>query len=79
MVSSARSVWRSICQLWFALRGGDRKRRPDGSLRGVFLHDPQADKPKDLDDPFHDNRVQARVAEAIARATRSDAGKPRHD
>jgi hypothetical protein len=45
----------------------------------VFLHDPQADKPKDLDDPFHDNRVQARVAEAIARATRSDAGKPRHD
>jgi hypothetical protein len=54
-------------------------RRPDGSLRGVFLHDPQADKPKDLDDPFHDNRVQARVAEAIARATRSDAGKPRHD
>jgi hypothetical protein len=78
MVSPARSVWRSIGRWWFALRGGDRKRRPDGSLRGVFLHDPQADKPKDLDDPFHDNRIQARVAEAIARATRSDADKPRH-
>jgi hypothetical protein len=66
--------------MWFALRGGDRERRRDGSLRGVFLHDPEARKPKDLDDPFHDNKVQERVAEAIARAMRpAELGKPNRD
>jgi hypothetical protein len=36
----------------------------------VVLHDPASQKPHDLDDPFFDHKVQARVGEAIAKAAR---------
>lgn len=35
---------------------------------GVVLHDPAAQRPHDLDDPFFDPKVQARIAEAITNA-----------
>jgi hypothetical protein len=35
---------------------------------GVIFHDPASEKPHNLDDPFHDNRVQERIAEAISTA-----------
>jgi hypothetical protein len=34
----------------------------------VVDHDPAADRPHDLDDPFFDAKVQRRVAEALAAA-----------
>jgi hypothetical protein len=34
----------------------------------VVEHDPAAERPHDLDDPFFDVRVQRRVAEALAAA-----------
>jgi hypothetical protein len=36
----------------------------------VIIHDPDARRPHDLDDPFFDRRVQSRIAEAIAQARR---------
>lgn len=35
---------------------------------GVIVHDPAAEGPHDLDDPFFDRRVQARMADVIAGA-----------
>ena len=39
-------------------------------LPKVLLHDPAASRPHDLDDPFFDPKVQRRVADFIAGATR---------
>ena len=57
---------------WRAVRGIRLrifKRRQSGPFPGVVLHDPQADKPKDLDDPFQDADTQKRIGELIARIT----------
>jgi hypothetical protein len=34
----------------------------------VIVHDPEADKARDLDDPFFDKTVQTRIADVIAHA-----------
>ena len=49
---------------------GRVSRRP-----AFFIHDPEAENPKDLDDPFIDPNVQERIGQLIARA--STARKPR--
>jgi hypothetical protein len=49
------------------LRMTGQKARP---AEGVIVHDPAADAPHDLDDPFYDPDVQARVGETIAGAMR---------
>lgn len=36
---------------------------------GVIVHDPQAQDPKNLDDPFIDPEVQERIGELIARTS----------
>jgi hypothetical protein len=36
---------------------------------GVVVHDPQAQDPKNLDDPFIDPEVQKRIGKFIARAS----------
>lgn len=56
-------------RVWAAFIGRIFKR--SARLRGVFLHDPAADRPKDLDNPFHDAGAQERVGDLIARSTRS--------
>jgi hypothetical protein len=38
----------------------------------VFIHDPSATAPHDLDDPFLDPSAQARAAELIAKAQRKN-------
>jgi hypothetical protein len=38
--------------------------------RGVVFHDPASQRPHDLDDPFFDNKVQERIADAISSAAR---------
>jgi hypothetical protein len=45
-------------------------------IQGVFLHDPAAGRPKNLDNPFHDAEAQERVGDVIARATRTPERKP---
>jgi hypothetical protein len=36
---------------------------------GVIIHDPDARKPRDLDDPFIDPEVQQRIGNVIARTS----------
>ena len=43
---------------------------------GVFLHDPAAGRPHDLDDPFFDNKAQARIGKAIADAMQKKHAEP---
>jgi hypothetical protein len=45
--------------------------RSAGRIQKVVLHDPEAQKPQNLDNPFHDARIQERVGDVIARSTRS--------
>ena len=45
-------------------------RRPD-----VTIHDPDAQKPKNLDDPFLDPEVQARIGKFIARGSAARSSK----
>ena len=58
----ARQVWTTLTARFTS--------RP---LPKVFLHDPAASRPHDLDDPFFDPNVQKRMADFIAGA----AGKKR--
>ena len=49
---------------WFAITR--RKQSERAKTPGVILHDPGAQGPHDLDDPFFDPKVQARMADVIA-------------
>jgi hypothetical protein len=57
-----------------AFVGGDRA-KSGGRLPEVFVHDPEAQGPQNLDDPFLDTSAQARVGEMIARAARPELRK----
>lgn len=52
-------------RLWSACLS--RLRRPPG-IKGVLLHDPQSQKPKDLDNPFNEAGAQERVGDLIGRS-----------
>jgi hypothetical protein len=41
---------------------------PKKKLPEVVIHDPDAERPHDLDDPFFDRTIQERVAKVIADA-----------
>jgi hypothetical protein len=72
-----KPVWPALnaaVRSWTVFIGAVFKR--SARIRGVFLHDPAADRPKNLDNPFHDARVQERVGNLIARSTRSAERKP---
>jgi hypothetical protein len=55
-----------LCDLWIALT---RQKQSSGqnTLPEVFLHDPAAQRPHDLDDPYFDPKVQSRMAEVISK------------
>ena len=55
----------SFRRLWSAAPGNPAK-------KPFVLHDPAAQRPHDLDDPFFDQKVQERIAQAIAKAAKSD-------
>jgi hypothetical protein len=74
MTKRLRSSFGAALRVWAAFIGGVFKR--SARIQGVFLHDPAAGKPKNLDDPFHDARAQERVGDFIARATRTPERKP---
>ena len=53
---SLRDFWRSVTG-----QAAVREKPPE-----VILHDPGADRPHDLDDPFFDPKVQSRIGDMIA-------------
>jgi hypothetical protein len=66
MTSVTRTLSQAIRRYWFKVTGQkDFRNNP----AGVFLHDPGAQRPHDLDDPFNDPKVQARIGDAISSAT----------
>ena len=60
---------KSIRKLWSLIARRGPEPEPPAE---VIVHDPSAQKPHDLDDPFFDPEVQARMAGVIANnATKS--------
>ena len=51
---------------WFAVTRQKQSNREDASTE-VILHDPGAQRPHDLDDPYFDPKVQSRMANVIAK------------
>ena len=74
MTKPVRLSFEAALRGWAAFIGTIVKRSV--RIRGVFLHDPAAGRPKDLDNPFHDAGAQERVGDLIARSTRSAERKP---
>jgi hypothetical protein len=58
-------AYQALKDLWLSLIGGAHEPKEEPR---VVLHDPSADKPHDLDDPFHDPQVQSRMAATISNA-----------
>jgi hypothetical protein len=58
-VQTVRGFWSAIT----------RQKRSDYAETSpeVILHDPAAQRPHDLDDPFFDPKVQSRIADVIAK------------
>ncbi|MFL6305096.1 MAG: hypothetical protein ACJ72H_16315 [Candidatus Sulfotelmatobacter sp.] len=69
MTSRTRTFSRAVRRYWFKLTGQNFHQN---HADGVFLHDPGADQPHDLDDPFYDSKVQARIGDAISSATQKE-------
>jgi hypothetical protein len=49
---------------WSAMTGQESAR--ELAAPEVIVHDPDAERPHDLDDPFFDPKVQSRIAGVIA-------------
>jgi hypothetical protein len=62
------SLLQTVRGFWFAIIGQRNRAR---ALPKVIVHDPAAQGPHDLDDPFIDPKVQSRVGDVVAR----NAGK----
>jgi hypothetical protein len=58
------SLAQTIRHFWSAMIGQDSVREP--APPEVIVHDPGAERPHDLDDPFFDPKVQSRMASVIA-------------
>jgi hypothetical protein len=74
MTRQVRSLLRSALKMCSALLGGERS-KPGAGIPEVFIHDPKAQGPQNLDDPFLDTEAQSRVGETIARAVRHESPK----
>jgi len=57
--------WRSITTLTKKLRAAVSKPKPPA----LVIHDPDAEQPHDLDDPFFDRTIQERIGKTIAKST----------
>lgn len=58
------SLGQTIRRFWFTVTGRQSSRAP--ASPEVIVHDPGAQRPHDLDDPFFDPAVQSRMAGVIA-------------
>jgi hypothetical protein len=70
-MSPAHSLIRAARHMWSAVIRRNRAGTTD-RIPGVIVHDPDAQKAKNLDDPFLDAKAQDRVADLIAQAARTD-------
>jgi hypothetical protein len=68
MSGSAASLSQAFRQFWSVLTGKKLVGSETRALSDVVLHDPAAQRPHDLDDPFVDPKVQTRIGDAIANA-----------
>jgi len=57
------SLAQTVRNFWFAVTGQPAR---EPAPPEVILHDPGAQRPHDLDDPFFDPAVQSRIAGVIA-------------
>ena len=57
------SLAQTVRNFWFAVTGQPAH---EATPPEVILHDPGAQRPHDLDDPFFDPEVQSRIAGVIA-------------
>lgn len=63
----------TIRQLWLSMTARKPAAEPAPE---VIVHDPQANRPRDLDNPFFDAEVQTRMAGVIAdNAVKTDKKK----
>jgi len=67
MASPIRTMSQAVRKFWFAV-SGQKHLGCETAAPAVVLHDPAAQRPHDLDDPFFDLKVQARIADVIASA-----------
>jgi len=65
MAGPIRTMLQAIRSVWSAFTGQKHSAYEKASP-AVVLHDPAARRPHDLDDPFFDVKVQARIADVIA-------------
>jgi hypothetical protein len=61
MAGLLRDLWAKL------IAPSDPKAAP--AVPPVIVHDPEAQKAHDLDDPFFDRNVQSRIADVIAHAS----------
>ncbi|MEA2980403.1 MAG: hypothetical protein QOF91_174 [Alphaproteobacteria bacterium] len=54
----------TVRDFWLTITGQQPAREP--AAPEVIVHDPDAERPHDLDDPFFDSQVQSRIAGVIA-------------
>jgi hypothetical protein len=63
MAGLLRNLWaRLIAQ------SNPKREAKHAAVPPVIVHDPEAQKARDLDDPFFDRTVQTRIADVIAHA-----------
>jgi len=62
-----RSMLQAIRRFWMAA-SGRKGAQPEVASREAVVHDPAAQRPHDLDDPYFDPKVQRRFADVIAKA-----------
>ena len=60
----------TIRHFWSAMTGQDAVLKP--AAPEVVVYDPGAERPHDLDDPFFDPEVQARMASVIANSAKKN-------
>jgi hypothetical protein len=72
MANLVRPLLRSALRI---LSGVFVRPHPSGGIPGVIVHDPNAQKPKDFDNPFYTAASQERMGDLIARSV--TGSKPR--
>ena len=65
MVGPIRTMSQVVRLFWLAITG-QKHSYCETAAPAVVLHDPAAQRPHNLDDPFFDPRVQTRIADVIA-------------
>jgi hypothetical protein len=65
MAGPVRTMLQAVRFVLFAVTG-QKHLSGEPAVPAVVLHDPATQRPHDLDDPFFDVKVQARIADVIA-------------